>query len=165
VDGWTVLGGIREVNQLQYPCAVVIAVADSAERRLIFEKIQNDSIDFPSFIHPQAIVGSKFINFGEGSIVTVGCILTTGIVVGRFAIVNLASTTGHDVFLGDFCSAMQGCNLSGNVPIGSATLIGRGTQVLQNVRIGKGRHVGVGVTRNLDDGLTVAGVPADWLTG
>ena len=163
VDALPLLGGINEINQYSTRCSLVIAVADCNTRRLIFEQIENARVDFPTLIHPQAIVGSRLNTFGEGSIVTAGCILTTGISFGRFTILNLACTIGHDVTLGDFCSIMPGCNLSGNVQIGDLTLIGTGTQILQNVVIGKRCKVGAGavVIKNIDDGRTVVGVPAN----
>ncbi len=162
VDSFPVLGGMHQLNEHNASFSLVIAIADSKSRKKIYDQIKNIHIDFPVLIHPQAIIGSRSNNFHKGAIIAAGCIFTTGISVGEFAIVNLACTVGHDVKIGNYCSVMPGCNISGNVEIGEATLIGTGSQVLQNITIGKHCKVGAGavVTADVEEDSTVVGVPA-----
>lgn len=162
VDGLPIIGGIEEVNKIGSPTSLVVAIADPATRKRLIEKIDNDNIDFPVLVHPQAIPGGEDNYFGKGSIITAGCILTTGIVLGEFTIINLASTLGHDVKLGSFSIVMPGCNISGRVQAGECTLIGTGAKILQNITLGHHCTVGAGavVTKSFGDGVTVVGVPA-----
>lgn len=162
VNGLPVLGGIAEVNTYAQPLSLVVAVADPGQRRKLVETIQNGNLSFPVLAHPSASLGSVTNFFGEGCIITAGCILTTDIVLGDFSIVNLTSTIGHDVKVGSFCSIMPGCNISGNVQIGEATMMGTGARILQNLTIGKSCRIGAGavVTKTFGDGLTLIGVPA-----
>jgi serine acetyltransferase len=99
---------------------------------------------------------------GEGTIVTAGNHMTTGISLGRFVIVNLACTLGHDVTIRDFSTIMPGSNISGYVSIGEGTLIGTGAKVLQHLVIGNNSKIGAGavVTRNVGDNIVAVGVPA-----
>ena len=163
VDGLPVIGGIEDVNSAGSRLSLVIAIADPLTRKILVEKIANDNIDFPILVHPQAIPGGETNYFGQGSIITAGCILTTGVVLGDFTIINLASTLGHDVKLGSFSIVMPGCNISGNVTVGECSLVGTGAKILQNLELGKNCTVGAGavVTKSFGDGVTVVGVPAE----
>ena len=162
IDGLPVLGGLTEVNATTKPLSMVVAIADPVVRCKVVSQINNPNISFPVMVHPQALIGSVTNFFGRGTLITAGCILTTGIVTGEFAIINLSTTIGHDVKLGSFSSLMPGCHLSGHVEIGECTLIGTGAKILQNLSVGKNCKIGAGavVTKSFGDNLTVVGVPA-----
>lgn len=162
VDGIPVCGGLAEVNALDSEISMVIAIANPQMRKKVASAIHNDYIQFPVLAHPNADLGSETNWFGRGTILSAGCILTTNIVLGEFVIVNLASTIGHDVKLGSFCSVMPSCNVSGNVQVGECTMLGTGSKLLQNLSIGAACNVGAGavVTKSFDDNLTIVGVPA-----
>jgi sugar O-acyltransferase (sialic acid O-acetyltransferase NeuD family) len=161
VEGLTVLGGINDLNKMQSPLSVSVAIADPAVRKTIVSKITNPVISYPVLIHPTALQGSADNVFGQGAIVTANCILTTGITLGDFVIVNLAVTIGHDVRIGNHTAIMPGANISGNVTIGDGTLIGTGAKILQNLTIGNNSKIGAGavITKNFGNGATVIGVP------
>jgi acetyltransferase-like isoleucine patch superfamily enzyme len=57
---------------------------------------------------------------------------------------------------------MPTVNISGGVVIGEGVLLGTGAQVLQYVSVGPGATVGAGavVTKNVEPGTTVVGIPA-----
>jgi sugar O-acyltransferase (sialic acid O-acetyltransferase NeuD family) len=156
-----IIGGIAELNQVKKPLSLLVAIADPMIRKSVVSKITAEKIDFPVILHPN-VSGSPINKFGKGCVITAGCILTTGIQLGDFVIINLATTIGHDVRIGSFSSVMPGCNISGNVSIGENTLLGTGAKILQSLTIGQGCRIGAGavVTRNFGNNLTVVGVPA-----
>lgn len=162
VDGLRVLGGIDELNQWKNPLAVIVALADPAIRCDVVGNIENDHIEFPVMIHPRSSPGSRGNKYGKGTLITAGCILTTGITLGDFVIVNLSSTIGHDVKMGNYTSVMPGCNISGGVTIGEGSLIGTGAQVLQYLDIGNNCKIGAGavVTKSVAGHQTFIGIPA-----
>lgn len=162
IDGLRVLGGIDDLNRWKSRLAVVVAMADPLIRRDVVARMQHDQIDFPVMIHPRSLAGSPENKYGRGTMITAGCILTTGITLGEFVIVNLSSTIGHDVKIGNYTSVMPGCNISGGVTIGEATLIGTGVQVLQYLSIGNDCKIGAGavVTKPVGDQQTCVGIPA-----
>lgn len=163
VDGLKILGNIDDLNSYPENLAVCIAVADPAHRFNLVKKIMNHKINFPILTHPQANLGDiKRNKFGRGSIITAGAILTTGIEVSEFGIINLSSTIGHDVKLGSYCTIMPACSISGNVSIGSCCVLGTGSRIIQSITIGDNCMVGAGsvVTKNFGSNLKILGVPA-----
>ena len=163
VNGLRILGGISNLNSYDGDLAVCIAMADPAIRFNLTKKITNDKILFPSIVHPQANCGdTKRNKFGKGSIITAGVILTTGIELGEFCIINLASTIGHDVKLGSCCTVMPACGISGNVSIGSCCVLGTGSRIIQGITIGENCMIGAGsvVTKSFGSNLKILGVPA-----
>ncbi len=162
VDGLPVLGAMEDLNRREEPLSVAVAIADPQIRKVVADRITNKNVNFPVLIHPDANPGGEDNYFGRGTIITAGCILTTGIVIGEFAIINLLSTIGHDVKLGSFTIVMPGCNISGNVQVGACALIGTGAKILQNLTLGKNCTVGAGavVTKDFGDDVTVVGIPA-----
>ncbi|HWA33073.1 MAG TPA: acetyltransferase [Cyclobacteriaceae bacterium] len=161
VGRWKVLGGKQEIGQAG-EIAIVIAIADPIIRKEIATAIATPSISFPVVIHPACQTGDSDNRFGKGTILTAGVVLTTGIQLEDFVIINLNTTVGHDVTIGSYSAVMPGCNISGNVKIGEGTLIGTGAKILQNLTIGKNCRVGAGavVTHDFPDGRTIVGVPA-----
>ncbi|HEY0740176.1 MAG TPA: acetyltransferase [Chryseosolibacter sp.] len=140
---------------------VAIAIANTNSRKKIFHQWSLPAVPFHPivaadvFLHPSIAVGI-------GAIVCSGTKLTLDITIGRFVIINLNATVGHDVRLGDFCSIMPGVNISGNVTIESDVFIGSGATILQGIHIGQGSIVGAGavVTRDLPPYSVAVGVPA-----
>src|SRR5882672_2350541 len=163
VDALRILGNISDLNSYADDLSVCIAVADPVSRLHLSKKLINPKIDFPLIVHPKAIVGDARRNkLGRGSIVTAGVILTTGIEIDEFCIINLSSTLGHDVKLGSCCTVMPACSISGNVSIGSCCVLGTGSRIIQEVTIGEHCMIGAGsvVTKSFGSNLKILGVPA-----
>lgn len=162
VDNYPILGGLQEAKSMRDHVSLVLAIADPVLRDNLRKALKGCSIKFPSLIHPAALTGSATNRIGEGCIITAGCIFTTGIVLEDFCIVNLITTIGHDVRIGQCTTVMPGCNISGNVSIGHTSMIGTGVQILQNLTLGAACKVGAGavVTKSFGDSVTLVGVPA-----
>ncbi|HYF67675.1 MAG TPA: acetyltransferase [Ohtaekwangia sp.] len=163
VDGLSVIGGQKQLMDLNEEISIVVAIADSATRKKIVSSIARSNISFPVIIHPQAMPGDIERNkFGKGSIITAGCILTTSVILEEFVIINLSCTVGHDVTLGAYTSVMPGCSLSGSVKVGEEVLIGTGARILPQLTLGTRCRVGAGavVTHDVPPDTTVIGVPA-----
>lgn len=134
------------------------------------EKIVNKTLEigfvFETIIHPR-VERSQWINIGEGTIICAGNILTTNIRIGRHVHINLGCTIGHDVRIGDFSTLAPGVHVSGYVYIGSRVNVGTGAVFVNGTEdapliIGEGVTIGAGacVTKSIEAGLTVVGVPA-----
>ncbi len=163
VNGYTCLGGINEINQLQESTGLVLAIGDPAIKIKIHTKLKNPHLYFPSLIHPNVQMGNRdYVEIGEGCIITAGNLLTVNIRLGNHVILNLACTVGHDAVLEDYTSVMPGVNISGGVKIGQAVYIGTGARIINHLEIGRQTIIGAGavVIQSLPAHCTAVGVPA-----
>ena len=164
INGYPLLGGIAELNQWDSDLALVLALGIPKTKKSVQRKIQSTHISYPVLIHPSVIIGSNdYLNIGEGCIICAGTIITTNILIGRYVILNLACTVGHEAEIGDFSSFMPTCNISGEVKIGEATFWGTGAKIINKRTVGDNVIVGAGavVIQDIPDNVTAAGVPAD----
>lgn len=163
VNDWSVLGGIKELNAWSEPLAVVFALGHTKTREAVLNKINNPNIWYPTLIHPSVIMGaSEYVQIGEGSIVSAGNIITSNINIGRHVILNLACTIGHETYIGDFCSFMPTCNISGEVKVGNGSFWGTGAKIINGKSVGDYTTIGAGavVTTDIPSDSTAVGVPA-----
>jgi sugar O-acyltransferase (sialic acid O-acetyltransferase NeuD family) len=163
VDGYPVLGGLNTLNAFAEPVAVALAVADPQGRKKLRSAIVNGNITFPTLIHPSVLRGDIERNsLAEGAIVCAGTIMTTNVHIKSFAIINLMCSIGHDVTIGEYCSLMPSCSISGFVTLEEEVLIGTGARILPLLTVGKASRVGAGavVVEHVKPGITVVGIPA-----
>lgn len=163
VDDLTVLGGINELNEYPASLSVLVAMASPALREKVVQQIENKLISFPSLVHPAANLGDVARNkWGKGCLFTAGVILTTGITLGDFVIVNLSTTIGHDATIGDFTSIMPGCCISGEVKMGGRVSMGARSCILPRLIIPDESVIGAGavVTKSFSEKVKLVGVPA-----
>lgn len=165
VDGIPVLR-LEALAAVERPVSAVIAISDGPVRQRIAGRLDGLGIAAATLVHP-GVAMSRSVELGGGSIVCAGSIMTTNIRVGRHVHVNLACTIGHDAVLEDFCTLAPGVHVSGNVHVGEGAFIGTGASIINGsrgrpLRIGPGAVVAAGacVTKDVEDGAMVAGVPA-----
>ncbi len=159
----SVLGGMDELNAINEPLALAIAVGDPESRRLIYERITNPNIYFPNLIAPSfRVLDPRTFEIGEGNIIQDGCSATCDVVVGNFNVLNGSNVLGHDVIVGDYNVLMPGVRLSGSVQMGNSNLMGVDSVVLQKVNIGNHVTLGAGsvLMTKPKDGMTYIGIPA-----
>lgn len=118
--------------------------------------------EFPNLVHPTVSGYFETIEWGQGNIVTAGCIFTLDITVGSHNIFNLHTTVGHDAVIGSCNVINPGVNISGGVRIGDRNLLGTNAAILQDVPIGNDNVIGASamVNRPIGDATVSVGVPA-----
>ena len=159
----TVLGGMDELNAVQEPLALAIAVGDPKVRKQIRDSITNPNITFPNLISPTfKVLDPETFSIGQGNIIQDNCSVTCDVAIGDFNVFNGSNAMGHDVKVGNYNVMMPGVRLSGMVATGDCNLLGVGSVVLQNVKVGDNVTLGAGsvlMTRPKDN-ATYVGVPA-----
>ena len=159
-----VLGGLTDLQSVVEPLNLVLAIGNPLTKMRLVEGLNGiNNINFPTLIHPNAIVQDfQSIKICRGSIVTAGVILTSDIEIGEHVLLNLNCTVGHDVHIGDCTSIMPAVNIAGEVKIGKGVFIGSGANILNGLQVGDLSLVGSGsvVTKSVDNGETVVGIPA-----
>jgi sugar O-acyltransferase (sialic acid O-acetyltransferase NeuD family) len=161
IAGFPILGSIQSLASFSKELAVVIALGSPEHKQKVVDSLINPKLYFPCLIHPAATIGLN-VRMGAGTIVSAGCRLTIDIALGNHVLLNLNSTIGHDVTIGDFSSVMPGAHLSGFAQVGIGVMIGTGASVLQSIRVGDYAKIGAGavVTDDVNSLATVVGIPA-----
>jgi sugar O-acyltransferase (sialic acid O-acetyltransferase NeuD family) len=157
----------HEAARKQYPLAkAVLGVGMPAPRQRLAEKAGAAGFEFATIIHPR-VERSRWIEIGDGTVICAGNILTTNITLGRHVQINLACTVGHDAIMGDFTTLAPGVHVSGYVHLGKRVYVGTGAVFVNGTKdspitVGDDVVIGAGacVTKSIQEGLTVAGVPA-----
>lgn len=159
----TVLGGINELNAVDEPLAIAIAVGTPTTRKLIYERITNPNISFPNLIAPSfKVLDPETFKIGKGNIIQDKCSATCDVTIGDFNVFNGSDLLGHDDVIGNYNVIMPGVHLSGEVKIGDCNLMGVDSVVLQQITIGNNVTLGAGsvIMTKPKDGCTYIGVPA-----
>lgn len=163
VNGKPILGGVEYLNKLNQSCAIFLGIGIPSIRKSIIAKIDNSILEFPNLIHPFARIHQpEQVKMERGNIIADGTIITTNVALGDFNLINLSSTIGHDVVIGNHCSVMPGVNISGGAHIEDEVYIGTGAKLIKATTVGRGATVGAGSVVNTDipANETWAGVPA-----
>lgn len=140
---------------------VAVCGVGAPELRLrMIKKAAEVNIPFITLIHPSAIL-TRWVEIGEGTIITAGCILTNQIKIGSHVHLNLDCTVGHDAILDDFVTLAPGVHVSGRVHLGEGCYVGTGANIIERVQLGKWSIVGAGSTivNDVPPNTTVVGVP------
>ncbi|MCU1417974.1 MAG: hypothetical protein JWP32_2148 [Schumannella sp.] len=144
----------------------VAAVGDAALRRAAAARLDALGLSAVSLVHPGAALTPN-VRIGAGAVVAAGCVLTDNVSVGQHAHVNIGCTLSHDVRIGEFATLSPGVHLAGNVVVEAGAFLGIGAVVINGsgsepLTIGAGAVIGAGaaVTRSVEAGAVVGGVPA-----
>ncbi len=162
IQNYPVLGNTKWLLAQKKPLQVLCCLGNSKDRKMVVEKLsKNPHLTFPSFI-ANNVTMSPYMKMGNGCIICSSVVMTVGITIGDFVIINYHATICHDSVIENFVSIYPSVNISGFVHIGAASHIGVGSQILPHVTIGKSAVVGAGavVLKNVATHTTVAGVPA-----
>jgi sugar O-acyltransferase (sialic acid O-acetyltransferase NeuD family) len=162
VNGFKVLGGISELNNLSSSTYVAVAIGAPDTKRKILEQLKNPNLKFPTLIHPSVISSDDLVSIGKGCIICAGTIITCNIEIQDFVILNLMCTVGHDTVIKKYSSAMPSVNISGEVIIHQGVYIGTGAKIINQLEIGENTVVGAGavVSKSLPSNCTAIGIPA-----
>ena len=127
-------------------------------------------LKFPTLIHPDTSLGrgqKEVLNRTTGNIICAGVRVTNNVSFGNFCIVNLNSTIGHDVIIGDYVNIAPGANISGNVHLSRGVWVGTNAAVNQGtvgnlLTIGENTIVGSGsvVVKSCEPNAIYVGIPA-----
>ena len=159
INGYKVVGDIDWLKEQEL--FVVNEIGDPIIKKKVMDRLDGSKNQYPVLIHP-SVIYSESVNFGEGSIVCAGNIITVNIEIGKHVIINLDCTIGHDANIGDYSTILPSVNVSGFVKTEECVSIGTGSAIIQGVNIGKNTVVGAGaiVVKDLPENCTAVGLPA-----
>lgn len=119
-------------------------------------------LEWPSLVHPTVQFDRDSTKVERGVVLCAGSVGTVNLEFREFSMVNLLCTMGHESVIGRGAVLNPTVNISGGVTVGGGVLIGTGAQILHYLNIGDNATVGAGavVTKNVEPGTTVVGIPA-----
>ena len=162
VQGIPVLGGRERLRGLADRNVAVFCNVISHWTRTqgAAELISQAGCEIPTLIHPA--VDTAYTKIGRGCLVSEGCSVGVGAVLGDCIRVRPNSLIGTDVNVGDLVVVGASVTATWKSRLERACFIGAGATILPEVRIGEEAVVGAGavVTRDVPARVTVVGVPA-----
>lgn len=140
----------------------ILGVGGPDSRKCIAEKACAIGGQLTTLISDQALIGAYGVSISAGACVLANSIITVDVRIGEGTLINKAVSISHDVMIGDYCEISPGARILGRVTIGDQTEIGTNAVILPKVKIGSHCKIGAGavVTKDVDDGVTVVGIPA-----
>ncbi len=141
---------------------IVIGIGENSTRLEAYGKIMKiaPNLKFVPIIHPNATIAGD-VSIKEGSVIMANVVINANAKVGRFCILNTASTFGHDSEMADFSSLASGVTVAGTVQVGFCSAICLGATIIQNLTIGDNTVIGAGslVLKSIGDNKTAFGAP------
>jgi sugar O-acyltransferase (sialic acid O-acetyltransferase NeuD family) len=159
---WAILGTTDDfMLRIRDFSAVAVAMGQNSARLSWIQLLKRASIPAVSIAHPSSTV-SRHATVGAGSVILAGAVVNPFARLGLGCIINSGATVDHDCHLEDCVHISPGAHLAGGVHVGQCTWIGIGAAVRQGIVIGRNVIVGAGaaVVGDVENGLTVVGVPA-----
>ncbi|QIK38960.1 acetyltransferase [Caldichromatium japonicum] len=131
------------------------------DRLQLQELLANHGLRIEALVHPRSFVADS-ARIGSGSQILAMAVIAADVTLGSACIVNHKASIDHECRVGDGVHLAPGATLCGCVTIEPFAMIGAGAVVLPRLHIGRGSIVGAGavVTRDVPDGVVVAGNPA-----
>lgn len=159
--GFDVIGPVETLLHVKN-AEVVIGIAFPGVKQTIIERLSvNSTIKFPSLIHKNAWI-SRDVSIGQGCIIYPGTTINFGSKIDDFVVLNANCALGHHTHIGAYSSLAPGVNTGGHTTFEEGVDVGIGVSTLQDMVIGAGSIIGGQsvITRHVESGSTVVGVPA-----
>ncbi len=160
--GTTHLGPVEVLPTLDDDVHHVIAIGGCSARAAVDARCVDWGRTAATLVHPTAVVGRRSVEVGEGSVLCAYASATTNVRLGRHVHLNPHASVGHDSVLGEHTTVTPQAGIAGQVSIGARVFVGTGATIGPGLRVGDDVLVGAGavVVRDVEPGVTVAGVPA-----
>ena len=144
----------------------VLAVSDPKRRVTLSQEMESRG-GIPLTIVAASVIRIGRNEFGRGSILFPGTVISNDTVIGNYSIINAQSYVGHDVEVGDFVTISPGTTICGNVVLENQVYVGAGASILpgnpdRKLRISRNSIIGLGSTviTDIAKNSVVVGNPA-----
>ncbi len=155
IDGYPLLGTIKNASHDHPDAAVFLAIGDNSTREKLYRLLRGH--DFPVVIDPSADVAPT-VELRHGVFIGPQAVVSAGAELGKFVIVNARAGVGHDCTLGDFAQVCPGASISGHTSLGAHAFVGTNACTVPGTKIGERAKVAAGtpVYKDLGDDETLS---------
>ena len=142
-------------------CFYFIAIGNNIRRKIWYDKLVENKLKLINVIDKSAIVSPR-ANIGDGCFIGKFAVVNAGATIGNNVIINTRALVEHGCKVGNNCNLSTNTVLNGDVIVGDGSFVGSCSVTIGQLSIGKWATVGAGavVIKNVEDNVTVAGVPA-----
>lgn len=153
--------GPVETYQVESDDVFICALGDVNFKKKYADIILNKGGEFISLVHPTAIIGNN-AKWGKGCVIGAYANLSSDTSLGDFVTFSIKAGMGHDSTIGDYSHIGGLTNISGFVSIGENVTIHPCCNIVPHRKIGNNSIIGTGsvVLNNVKMGTTVFGNPA-----
>jgi sugar O-acyltransferase (sialic acid O-acetyltransferase NeuD family) len=150
---------LSKLNYDEYE--IIVAIGDPSLRKNMVDKLPENAKFFTA-IHKSAQILDKNIEIGVGSIICSNVVLTTNIKLGKHSQLNLLTTIGHDVVVGDYFTTAPGAKISGNCNLGEKVYVGTNASIREKLTIVDDVTIGLnsGVVKSILEPGVYGGSPS-----
>lgn len=161
INNVTVLDSIDCIDQYKAVDNLVIAIANPAIKKKIYEYTKDMGFHYPNLVHPTVIMGSG-VRMGMGNIVCAYSILSTETVLQNFVTINPQCGVGHESELRSYTTMYWSVHIGGNTSIHESCELGSQSCVLQGLKIAENVVLGAGAiaVKDINESGTYIGAPA-----
>ena len=140
----------------------VVAIGDNFIRNQVVEYIMDNvhGFKFISAIHPSVQI-AEGVKIAHGTVAMANTVINSGSSIGSHTILNTGSIIDHDCIINQFASIAPGCVLGGNVEVGDFSAISLGANIIHGKKIGSHTVIGAGslVLNDIDSLMLAYGNP------
>ena len=159
------LNGCPVINDSVPDCEYIMAVSDPQRKKRLAEI--HAYLPFTSLIHPTAII-SEYTVIPDGTIIYPYAIIDPNVTLGKHLFIGYYTFVGHHAIVGDYSTLGNFAAISGYTKIEKCAYIGTHAVTVNEryrehcLTLGENCRVGSGavVTKDVEKGATVVGVPA-----
>ncbi|MDQ3761803.1 MAG: acetyltransferase [Actinomycetota bacterium] len=153
------LGALSSLPELD--AQYVIGIGSNQIRQQINDVATATGMQAATVVHPSSSIGMAN-QLADGVYLAAHSTVTTNVVLGRHAHVNVGASVAHDCTVGAYANLSPGARLGGHVALGNGVFMGINSSVLPRCRVGEWAVIGAGATVVADIGARIVcvGTPA-----
>jgi sugar O-acyltransferase (sialic acid O-acetyltransferase NeuD family) len=139
----------------------VVSLGSPKSKKEAVTKLANRGAVFGNIIHNTATLATT-VKLGCGIILCPNTVISDSATIGNHVAINIGSSIGHDVRIGDYSILSSLCDVTGGVSLGECTFLGSSVCIIPYRTIGDYAYVSAGsaVMNNVRPNTKVMGVPA-----
>lgn len=138
-----------------------IAIGNNIRRKAWYEKLREKNLKLINVVDKSAIISPE-AKIGNGCFFGKMSVVNSKAAIGDDCIINTKSLVEHGCTVFNHANISTNAVINGDVIIGEGTFVGTSSTTIGQISVGAWSTIGAGavVIRNVDSGITVAGVPA-----